>query len=396
VSPKVKQLSLLFIGFYILILAFIIKLPHIVFIASFLWSLPLSSLLLSYFSLLKIKVSVEFPSGLTQGEEGRIIHRIEKRIFAPPMLTSRVVLPPPLVSIEPASLSLSEEMGKERFFAVKRGVYRIKEVILSAWDFLGIFQIRKKQKVEGEMLIYPSYVKFTSLLLFSGRGEEGMGGGQPSRGGVEFASVREWQEGESLRNINWRLTAKWGRFFVVQHAQAGSRSQTIVIDCSPLGVFGDMKDNTFELSIKVAASLAWATLENGGDVTLVYADEEGNPSISRYTSFTPILELLARLEAKSPFKLPALLEKLNLDEESSLVLLTSLPDDSPLPFLRRQREMGNPSLLLLMDASSFGRKGWFSAPFLESVRAFATVATIGRDDNLKERLEKIWAIHSSI
>ena len=395
-SPKVKQLALLFIGFYILILAFIIKLPHIVFIASFLWSLPLSSLLLSYFFLLKIKVSVELPSGLTQGEEGRIIHRIERGLFTPPMLTSRVVLPSPLVSLEPAYLSLSDGIGEERFFAMKRGVYRIGEVILSAWDFLGIFQIRRKQKVVGELIIYPSYVKFTSLLLFSGRGEEGMGGGQPARGGVEFASVREWQEGESLRSISWRLTAKWGRFFVVQHAQAGSRSQTIVIDCSPLGVFGDIKDNTFELSIKVAASLAWATITNGGDVTLVYGDAEGNPLISRHSSFFPILEELARLEAKSPLKLPALLSELNQGEGSSLVLLTSLPDDSLLPFLRSQRERGNLPFLLLMDASSFGRKGWLSASFLESAKGLAILALIRREDNLKERLEKLWAINSCI
>jgi uncharacterized protein (DUF58 family) len=396
VSPKLKQLSLFFIGFYILILAFIIKLPHIVFIASFLWSFPLSSLILSYFFLNKIKVRVEFPSGLTQGEEGKIIHRIEKGIFPPPMLTSRVVLPPPLVSIEPANLSLDGEIGEERFFAVKRGVYRIKEVILSAWDFLGIFEIRKKQKVEGEMIIYPSYVKFTSLLIFSGRGEEGMGGGQPSRGGVEFASVREWQAGESMRKINWRLTAKWGRLFVVQHAQAGSRSQTIVIDCSPHSLFGDSNDNTFELSIKVAASLAWATLENGGDVTLVYADDKGNISSSRHTSFIPILEELARLEARSPLTLPLLLEKANFEEDSSLIILTSLPDDSLLPYLKKQREKGNPVLLLLMDASTFGKRGWFSTPFLESAKDFATVSLIGREDNLKERLEKIWAIHSSI
>jgi uncharacterized protein (DUF58 family) len=301
-----------------------------------------------------------------------------------------------LVSFEPAKLDLSERTGEERFFATKRGLYRIEEAILSAWDFLGIFQIRRKQKVEGELIIYPSYVKFTSLFIFSGKGEEGMGGGQPARGGVEFASVREWQEGESLRSISWRLTAKWGRFFVVQHAQAGSRSQTIVIDCSPLGVFGDTKDNTFELSIKVAASLAWATITNGGDVTLVYVDAEGNPFLSRHSSFFPILEELARLEAKSPLKLSALLREVNLEENSSFVLLTSLPDESLLPFLRRQREMGNLPLLLLMDASSFGRKGWFSAPFLESAKELATVAVISREDNLKERLEKLWAIHSCI
>jgi uncharacterized protein (DUF58 family) len=161
-------------------------------------------------------------------------------------------------------------------------------------------------------------------------------------------------------------------------------------------LFGDSNDNTFELSIKVAASLAWATLENGGDVTLVYADDKGNISSSRHTSFIPILEELARLEARSPLTLPLLLEKANFEEDSSLIILTSLPDDSLLPYLKKQREKGNPVLLLLMDASTFGKRGWFSTPFLESAKDFATVSLIGREDNLKERLEKIWAIHSSI
>ena len=395
-SPRLKQLALLFIGFYILILAIIIKLPHIVFIASFLCSLPLTSLLLTYISLLKIKVSIEPPSELTQGEEGVIIHRIEREWFIPPRFTSSSVLPSPLRNIEPASFNLNLSVGKERFFAVKRGVYKINRIILSAWDYLGIFQVRRRQKVEGELVIYPSYVKLTSVPYFAGRGEEGMGGAQPSRGGVEFASVREWQEGDDLRDVHWRLTAKWGRFFVVQRAQAGSRSQTIIIDCSARGVFGDVRDNTFELSLKVAASLSWATQTNGGDVTLIFTDSNGKPRSLRFTSFKPLLETLARLEANSNLPLPSLLDNIQLDEQSSLVILTSLPDESLFPFLKRQREMGNIPLLIVLDASSYGRKGWFPTPFIESAKGLARVAIIGKEDNLKERLEKLWAIHSSI
>lgn len=396
VSTKVKQAAFIFLSFYLLILTFVIKLPHIVFILSFFWSLVLSSLLISYISLYRTKIGVEFPQGLSQGEEGVIIHRIQRSWLPLPQLTAQVVLPYPLVSIAPALLNLGEGRGEERFFAMKRGVYDIKELRITSLDFLGIFQLTRKQKIEREMVIYPSYVTFSPILAFVGRGEEGLGSSQPARGGVEFASVREWQGGESIRDIHWKLTAKWRRFFLILHTQAGSRSQTIAIDCSPNGVFGDLRDNTFELSLKVAASLSWATISNGGEVTLLYAKGDGSITRSSYSSFSPLLEELARLEANSPISLPSLLEEVPPSEETSLTIITSLPDDSLLPFLEKQSERGNPPFLLLMDGASFGKDGWFADQFLEAVRGFAVASLIRKGENLKESLGKIWGMRYSI
>ncbi len=396
VSIRVKQSAFLFLNFYLLTLTFVIKLPHIVFITSFLWSVLLASLFISYISLYGTKIRAEFPSRLSQGEEGVIIHRMEKIWFPLPHLTSRALLPPPLVSISPASLGFPQDRGEERFFATKRGAYKIKELRITAQDFLGIFQLSRRQKIEGEVVIYPSYVKFLTILSFAEKGVEGLGGSQPTRGGVEFASVREWQQGESAKDIHWKLTAKWRRFFVVLHTQAGSRSQTIAIDCSPKGVFGDLKDDTFELSLRVAASLSFATIFNGGEVTLLYAKEDGSIIHSRHSSFFPLLDELARLEAKSPINLPSLLTSVPLGEESSLTILTSLPDSSLIPFLEKQGEMGKISLLLLMDGASFGRKGWFANHFLEAVKGLAITGVIRREDNLEERLENLWGIRYSI
>lgn len=396
VSTRVKQSAFVFLNFYLLILTFVIKLPHIVFITSFFWSIVLASLLISYLFLYRIKIIVEFPSGLSQGEEGVITHKIERMRFLLPQLTSQTLLPPPLVSIAPASLSSLEGRGGERFFATKRGVYRIKALRITGLDFLGIFELKRTQRIEGEIIIYPSYVKFSPVIPFGGGGEEGVGGSQPARGGVEFAAVREWQQGESEKDIHWKLMAKWGRPFVVLHTQAGSRSQTIAIDCSPKAVFGDLKDNTFELSLKVAASLSWATISNGGEVTLLYAKQDGESVISRHSSFISVLEELARLEANSPISLASLLRSSPFDEEASLTILTSLPDNSLIPFLQKQAESGNTPFLLLMDGASFGRKGWFAGDFIESVRGLSFVSVIRREDDLKERLEKIWGLLCSI
>lgn len=390
VSIRVKQLAFLFLSFYLLVLLLVIKLSHIVFIASFFWSLVASSLLMSYISLRRTRISVELPSGLSQGEEGAIIHRVEEAWFLLPQLTSQVVLPPSFGRMSPALISPTERIGRERFFAWKRGVYKIKELKITALDFLGILKLSKRQRIEGEIVIYPSYAKLSFFPPFGGKEEEVLEGGQPARGGVEFASVREWQPGEDIKDIHWRLMAKWGRLFLVLHTQAGARTQTIVIDCFSKGVFGDWQDDTFELSLRIAASLSWAVISNGGEVTLLYAKGDGSIVRSPHSSFLSLLEELARLEANSPLALPSLLVNTPIEEDSSLVILTSLPDTALLPFLQRQKEKGNVPFLLLMDASSFGREGWSAGKFLQAVKGLAVVDIIRKGENLKERLEKVW------
>lgn len=392
----VKRLGFVFLNIYLMIIAFVIKLPHIAFITAFFWSIVIASISISYLCVRKIKIRTELPTRMNQGEEGVITHTIEKMWFLLPQLSAQVILPPPLVNIAPASLSLPEGRGEERFFATKRGVYIINEVMITCLDFLGIFRFRKKQRIEGELVIYPSYVKISPIFLYSGKGEEGLGGSQPARGGVEFAAVREWQQGESERDIHWKLTAKWRKFFVVLHTQAGSRSQIIVIDCSNRGVFGDLKNNTFELSLKVAASLAWATISNGGEVTLLYSIGGEEIVTSQHSSFISVLEELARMEPNSTIGLSSLLDRATIDWSSTLTILTSLPDHSVVPFLQKAVQMGVIPFILLMNGASFGKEGWFANSFLGAVNRLANVGIISKEDNLKERLERLWGMHYSI
>ncbi|MBC7328049.1 DUF58 domain-containing protein [bacterium] len=392
VSRRVKQFALLFLSVYALILTFVIKLPHIIFITSFLWSIVISSIILSYYSLRKTKVSFQLPSEMTQGEEGFITYTIGSSWVLLPGLTVYADLPSPLVRIAPASFSPNEWTGQERFFALRRGVYRISELSIGGLDFLGVFQLNKKVKVDGEIIVYPFYVRLSPLLFSGGTGEEGMGGSQLSRGGVEFAGVREWEQGEDIRDVHWRLTAKWRKFFVVLHSQAGSKSQIIVIDCSPKGVFGSYVDNSFELALKIACSLAWTTISNGGELNLVYSNEEGKIIHSRHTEFATVQEELTRLEAVSPLTLSSLLEQFSLPKDFPLTILTSLPDLSLLPFLEEQSGQGNVPFVILIDGASFGKSGWLASQFVEAASRFAIVNVIGKGENLKERLEKIWGM----
>ena len=99
-------------------------------------------------------------------------------------------------------------------------------------------------------------------------------GNQVSRAradGIEFAEIREWTPGDSLRRVNWRASAKnqrgGGELWV--NEQHPERNTDIVLF---LDTFADVRSGsrgTLDMTVRAAASLAHRYLERKDRVALV-------------------------------------------------------------------------------------------------------------------------------
>ena len=121
--------------------------------------------------------------------------------------------------------------------------------------------------------------------------------------GIEFAEIREYQEGDELRSIDWNVSARLGSPYIKLFTEEREQNVFFLVDRSASGEFGTGGMTKAEFTAEVAAVLAFsATLNKDRVGLLLYSDQEElqlDPARGHRHVLRIIRELLA-FEPKSP------------------------------------------------------------------------------------------------
>ena len=98
--------------------------------------------------------------------------------------------------------------------------------------------------------------------------------------GIEFDEVREYQEGDDPRLIDWNVTARMDRLFVKKFVEERELSILLVVDVSASQAFGSQAMLKRELAAELACALAMSALHNHDQVGLLMFSDR----IERYVS----------------------------------------------------------------------------------------------------------------
>ncbi|MBT5031007.1 MAG: DUF58 domain-containing protein, partial [Proteobacteria bacterium] len=78
--------------------------------------------------------------------------------------------------------------------------------------------------------------------------------------GMEFEEVRQYQPGDDIRNIDWRVSARTGGTYTKLFCEERERPVHIVVDQRNSMFFGSAQRFKSVLAAEVASALAWAAL----------------------------------------------------------------------------------------------------------------------------------------
>jgi uncharacterized protein (DUF58 family) len=221
------------------------------------------------------------------------------------------IAPPSLVAHErPGQLGERRvelrRVGRRRYAGgyelrrVPRGRYAFDSVRLTIEDPFGL---AREELVQGEpqaLVVYPRLVSLERL--FSEGGAHAQDGRRlllrrPT--GYELHSVRDHVEGESLRMVHWRSTARRGRLMVKELEDAPRDEVAVLLD----GDASATTDERFELAVRAAGSILQAHLRHSRRCALVVnsAARESQPVTSE-ADWRRALETLAAVQptARTP------------------------------------------------------------------------------------------------
>lgn len=130
----------------------------------------------------------------------------------------------------------------------RRGVYDLSGIQFSCNYPFGLFTFAQSRKASGEtsLVIFPARVETTAFweqLEFPPRPE----GFRTSDG--DFAGIRTWTEGDTLRKIHWRASARHGQMMVQKTEAPQPLSVFLIAD------FTDTDSRNAERNVSLAASL---------------------------------------------------------------------------------------------------------------------------------------------
>ena len=87
--------------------------------------------------------------------------------------------------------------------------------------------------------------------------------------GMEFDEVREYQAGDEVRDIDWNVTARYGRPFIKKFVEEREQTVMLLVDASGSSRFGSRDRFKSELAAELCAVLAFSAIRNKDKVGLI-------------------------------------------------------------------------------------------------------------------------------
>ncbi len=173
-------------------------------------------------------------------------------------------------------LATNETATLEYTIRGTRGLYRFSGVQITASSALGIFSRRSALASDNQLLIQPEAARLRAITIRPPR-TRGFAGPIPSRqggSGVDFLGLREYQMGDRLRWVNWRVTARAMErtthgVFTNVFEQERLADIGIILDARQTSDLRTSEGALFEYSNRAAAALTESFLDAGNRVGLL-------------------------------------------------------------------------------------------------------------------------------
>ena len=272
-----------------------------------------------------------------------------------------------------------------------RGRFPLSDARLVLGDHLGLETVTLPIPDSAGLVVRPRLVELEALFSEAGRrGADGRRLLLRRTSGFDFHSVREYEQGESLRRVHWPTTARRGQLMVKELDDAPRDAVVVLLDCDPAGEVGSPSESSFDTAVRAAGSIVRAYAARGRRATLVTTGTAAAvvDVCSLAGDFHSALDTLAAAEPDAPFSLARALRHAQgpTARAGELVVVTATLDPAGLEAVLEVAARRVVSVVWV-DAPSFAGRPTRAVPGLLRLSARGLpVAVVRRGDDLATAL----------
>ena len=273
--------------------------------------------------------------------------------------------------------------GSYRLRDVPRGRHRFAPVRLSIAGPFGLAEAGLAVEEQQALVVYPRLVDLDRLFFDGGAG--------PEHGrrlllrrpvGFDLHSVRDYQQGESLRRVHWPSTARRGSLMVKELEDSPRDEVAVLLDGDPQAAVGSPPDSSFDVAVRVAGSILLAQIRRGRRCVLVLntAGRETHTVSSDGPEWQRALELLAAAEPDARGPAASLLQAAESAAVRSLelVVVTSRIERSLVDRLLERALTRRAVALVYVEPESFAGAARRREPALLRLQAAGVAVAVVR------------------
>jgi len=239
-----------------------------------------------------------------------------------------------------------------------RGRYEVGPLIVRLTDPFGLCELTRAFPSVDKLTVIPQIHPLNSIRL---AGEFAGSGDSRARSvavhGEDDAATREYRNGDDLRRVHWRSTARVGELMVRREEQPWESRATVVLDTRATAHRGEGPTASFEWAVSAAASIA-VHLRHGGYKMRLVSDSGIDVDANESDGDGPMLDALADVRLAQRADVAMMIERVRRRSDGGLIIgvfgLLTLAEAELLAGLRGN---GTTCIALLIDTTT-----WLNLP----------------------------------
>lgn len=352
---------------FIIILAFVLfvggTMPYFLFYIFLLtFTLPLAH---SLITLNRLRGSVKTPNEyLYTGDRIDIDYFVENRSpFSIPYLHIYSDIKRQLTEGETSKVILN--LRKKEIFSYsenivlkRRGYYQLGEINVTIQDVFRFYSFKKKISSSISLLVYPEIIELSTFKITANQQSgELLVYDSVFQDKSRISSLRDYTEGDSIKSIHWKLSAKKDIPIVKEFENRVNTNTIIFIDNEKSNYRNDLDRRLEDKAVDVALSIINYCLNQNIEVSLQTQSEESYIEVQgqQNSDLKPFLEVLARFSGNGSLEFRSfLLPRIETVQKISTVVIITPNLDKSMGANGIQLKMKNlnPLFIIITDINN--------------------------------------------
>ena len=237
--------------------------------------LPPISFAITFIMLRALVVKQDIPETVVKAEEGVLRVRLHNRTPLPfTNIECRFITNEYAIETSDSQSSvlnpLETIVQEIPFYAVYRGKYQLGLEEIWVSDFMGLFRLRRKYKIPGEILILPQIVDFSGIpFSFNIMSEASSRFDHRDEDYSIISDIRPYIPTDSIKRVHWKLTAKRSEWLVKVFQSNALNCVSVIVDSLAISAKGEEKYLLEDQIVESALGLARHCLKKAMPVDFI-------------------------------------------------------------------------------------------------------------------------------
>jgi uncharacterized protein (DUF58 family) len=232
-----------------------------------------------------------------------------------------------------------------------RGKFEIGPLQLRVADSFGLVEVTKSISGRTTFFVTPRVVPLSRTVISRSWAGEGDGRARlTSTAGEDDVVPREYRDGDELRRVHWRSTARYGELMVRREEQRFRNRATVFLDSRGSAHMGTGAASSFELAISAAASVGAHIAQQG--LTGHFVTDGGVVSTGPFFE-DRLLDTLAVIRPSSRRVLHSAFEQIRMSSAGVIIAIMGQLSVADAQHLAACRSEGSQGIALLLDVRTW-------------------------------------------